>query len=454
MTELGATFCNLYCKNEHVDILRERQPKDSRLLTGYGEWAVLLLKEYKTRTLMYLARYIPGDVLIFMCYDDEAFGLYYYRDGKKTAFLDCGEYNTKVRTMAANLFPDDPQALKKLWAVKRGVSVDEKLTLLEETFGLPFYAVYEDEEIAPVKKSSKTFDIMNARAKELRNRPNLYSAELLPAEEWPESVKNGEGRQNEYNPYKKIMTNRNGDDIYSVTGKGVVCKDGRGNEKWSFFPEQQLEPRYALEMLAGKEAVTVIRHDHTEEKPYAVWSVSPEDGSVQAERVFTGEIPYGLRWWEDMDCYIYTVWKEEIYVFLDKDFNEIRRTSLKVNGINFINGRLKGHYIYKSNELPDQSYEVLQADFDNGEVKQIKLELPVYPQYFILSKECLCCGATGFTFDSNIFFGWDGKVISRNRVENIWGIWEEDGKIYGLSRMNGHDTNVKVYLFREKEKNN
>ena len=153
---MGASFCNLYCKNEHADSLRERLPKGSRLLTGYGDWSVLLLEEFNTRKLMYLVRFIPGDVLIFYLYDEEAFGLYYYRDGKKLSYLDCGEYNQKVRRMAENLFPDDPLALKKLWAIKRGMSVDEKLALLEETFGLPFDAAYEQEEIPPVAKSSET----------------------------------------------------------------------------------------------------------------------------------------------------------------------------------------------------------------------------------------------------------------------------------------------------------
>ena len=82
--------------------------------------------------------------------------------------------------MAENLFPDDSLALKKLWAIKRGVSVDEKLALLEETFGLPFDAAYEQEEIPPVAKSSETYDRMNARAKALRSRPNRYEPELLP----------------------------------------------------------------------------------------------------------------------------------------------------------------------------------------------------------------------------------------------------------------------------------
>jgi len=43
---MGASFCNLYCKNEHADSLRERLPKESRLLTGYGDWSVLLLQEF------------------------------------------------------------------------------------------------------------------------------------------------------------------------------------------------------------------------------------------------------------------------------------------------------------------------------------------------------------------------------------------------------------------------
>ena len=316
---MGASFCNLYCKNEHADSLRERLPKGSRLLTGYGDWSVLLLQEFNTRKLMYLARFIPGDVLIFYLYDDEAFGLYYYRDGKKLSFLDCGEYNSKVRIMAENLFPDDPLALKKLWAIKRGMSVDEKLALLEETFGLPFDAAYEQEEIPPVAKSSETYDRMNARAKALRSRPNRYEPELLPREEWPVSMQGG---------------------------------DGKG------FP--------------------------------------------------------------------------------DREFVELRRV------------RPVGQYIYTSNETKDHGWEIVRTDPARCEESRIRLELPIYPLYMILSGACLCCGVVGFTFDSVVFFGWDGKVISRHHLEHIWHVWEEAGKLYGVARDDQTHHITGVYLFREK----
>ena len=318
---MGASFCNLYCKNEHADSLRERLPKGSRLLTGYGDWSVLLLEEFNTRKLMYLARFIPGDVLIFYLYDDEAFGLYYYRDGKKLSFLDCGEYNSKVRIMAENLFPEDPLALKKLWAIKRGMSVDEKLALLEETFGLPFDAAYEQEEIPLVAKSSETYDRMNARAKALRSRPNRYEPELLPREEWPVSMQGG---------------------------------DGKG------FP--------------------------------------------------------------------------------DREFVELRRV------------RPVGQYIYTSHETKDHGWEIVRTDPARCEESRIRLELPVYPQHMILSGACLCCGVTGFTFDSVVFFGWDGKVISRHHLEHIWHVWEEAGKLYGAAVDDKTHNIIGVYLFREKSK--
>lgn len=328
---MGASFCNLYCKNEHADSLKERLPKDSRLLTGYGEWSVLLLQEFNTRKLMYLARFIPGDVLIFYLYDDEAFGLYYYRDGKKLSFLDCGEYNQKVRKMAENLFPEDPLALKKLWAIKRGVSVDEKLALLEETFGLPFDAAYEQEEIPPVPKSSETYDRMNAGAKALRNRLNRYQPELLPREVWPASLQGREGK---------------------------------------FFPDS---------------------------------------GFVESLRALSEEHPCGP----------------------DHD-------------------KPAGHYLYTFHETKDHGWEIVRTDPARCEESRIRLELPIYPLYMILSGACLCCGVVGFTFDSVVFFGWDGKVISRHHLEHIWHVWEEAGKLYGVARDDQTHHITGVYLFREK----
>ena len=70
----------------------------------------------------------------------------------------------------------------------------------------------------------------------------------------------------------------------------------------------------------------------------------------------------------------------------------------------------------------------------------------------ILSGACLCCGVTGFTFDSVVFFGWDGKVISRHHLEHIWHVWEEAGKLYGAAVDDKTHNIIGVYLFREKSK--
>ena len=450
---MGASFCNLYCKNEHADSLREKLPKGSRLLTGYGEWSVLLLQEFNCRKLMYLARFVPGDVLIFYLYDDEAFGLYYYRDGKKVSFLDCGEYNQKVRKMAENLFPDDPLALKKLWAIKRGVSVEEKLALLEETFGLPFDAAYEQEEIPPVAKSSETYDRMNARAKALRNRPNRYEPELLPQEMWPASLQRGNGKFffGIAPGSRLLMTNAKGHRVVFRTGKGITCSDSEGGEQWSFLPD--LSPtKVLLEPLISKNGITVIRCDQEDSKQCTVWRISPEDGTVLAQRNFADDDVWRMRWSDSLDCFVYTVHKAGEFVFLDRDFNEIRRSPLKEHDCGFGYGQYTGHYVYTSHETKDHGWEVVRMDLISCEANRIRLELPLFPRHMILSGACLCCGMAGFAFDSVVFFGWDGKVISRHHLEHIWDIREEAGKLYGVA-VDDHTHNITgVYLFREKEK--
>ena len=450
---MGASFCNLYCKNEHADSLRERLPKGSRLLTGYGDWSVLLLQEFNTRKLMYLTRFIPGDVLIFYLYDEEAFGLYYYRDGKKLSYLDCGEYNSKVRIMAENLFPDDPLALKKLWAIKRGMSVDEKLALLEETFGLPFDAAYEQEEIPPVAKSSETYDRMNARAKALRSRPNRYEPELLPREEWPVSMQGGDGKlfPGIMRGIRVLMTNSKGHGIIYRTGEGIICSDKQGQEQWFFLPDLSAQ-RFLYEPIVSKDGIVVIRGDREDSARCTAWRLSPEDGSVLAQRDFDDDNVRYMRWSDEMDCYVYSSRKTGAFVFLDRELNEIRTALPEEHVCGFEYGDYVGHYLYTSHETKDHGWEIVRTDPARCEESRIRLELPVYPQHMILSGACLCCGVTGFTFDSVVFFGWDGKVISRHHLEHIWHVWEEAGKLYGAAVDDKTHNIIGVYLFREKSK--
>ncbi|MBR5962140.1 MAG: hypothetical protein IKZ98_14245 [Clostridia bacterium] len=449
---MGASFCNLYCKNEHANSLRERLPKGSRLLTGYGEWSVLLLQEFNCRKLMYLARFVPGDVLIFYLYDDEGFGLYYYRDGKKVSFLDCGEYNQKVRKMAENLFPDDPLALKKLWAIKRGVSVDEKLALLEETFGLPFDVAYEQEEIPPVAKSSETYDRMNARAKALRNRPNRYEPELLPKEMWPAILQRGNGK---FFPgiapgARLLLTNAKGHRVVFRPVEGIACSDSEGREQWSFLPD--LSPKKVLlEPIISKNGITVVRAA-VGDSTYTAWQLSPEDGSVLAQRDFAEDDVRCMHWCDELDCYVYFVSPKGTFVFLDRDLNEIRRVVPEEKIYGFYCGCYAGHCAYTSNETKDRGWEIIKVDLLSSAVSRIRLELPLYPHFMILSGACLCCGAAGFTFDSLVFFGWDGKVISRHHLEHIWDIREEAGTLYGVAVDDNTHNITGVYLFREKEK--
>ena len=149
---------------------------------------------------------------------------------------------------------------------------------------------------------------------------------------------------------------------------------------------------------------------------------------------------------------MYYVRKGGAFVFLDRDLNEIRRAVPEEQVYGCDCGCYVGHCVYISHETKDRGWELVKVDLTSCEVSRIRLELPLYPHFMILSGACLCCGAAGFTFDSLVFFGWDGKVISRHHLEHIWRIWEEAGKLYGVAVDDNTHNITGVYLFREKEK--
>ena len=91
----------------------------------------------------------------------------------------------------------------------------------------------------------------------------------------------------------------------------------------------------------------------------------------------------------------------------------------------------------------------------NGEQKRIELEIPVYLESVCLPGE-IFCGVTfrGTIVDKLVFFDGNGRVISRNGIENgpedyPMQIWGEDGKIYiKTQKWYGQDP-IKIYLVRD-----
>ena len=185
---MGATFCNLYYHCEQTQIPEKYMPKSSRILSGLGDWTLLLTPDEPESRITRIARNLSGDVLVFSVFDDDYYTLLLYRDGKKAASLDSS--GSSKLPVLAGILPEDPDALKKFRSMKNCASMDESISLLEETFGLPFYALYEDDSIQPVPKSEKTWNTVETRRKALLSRPNRFRTVDLPRDKWPRSIQN------------------------------------------------------------------------------------------------------------------------------------------------------------------------------------------------------------------------------------------------------------------------
>ena len=185
---MGATFCNLFCREEQTDLVREELMDGDRLLEGFDGWNMVLAEDRNPERMARLARAVGGETLVFYYFDDDVFELTLYRNGKKAAALNSGGKASKLSALAG-LLTDDPTALRKLRAIGDCVSMDEKTDLLEETFGLPFYALHEQEKVPPVQKASRVWDTVRARKAAFRNRPNRFTVKPLTQEEWPVSTR-------------------------------------------------------------------------------------------------------------------------------------------------------------------------------------------------------------------------------------------------------------------------
>ena len=185
---MGATFCNFYCKDEQADALKSRLAVGDRVLNGFNGWCMVLAEDRNPERMMSVARKVPGDVLVFFYFDDDFFELTLYQNGKKAANVNNAGIGSKFSVLAG-LLPSDPKALRKLRAIKDCASIEESTSLLEETFGLPFYALHEQEEICAVPIKEDTWNIVTARVEAFKKRPNRFRIQTLTSDEWPYSTK-------------------------------------------------------------------------------------------------------------------------------------------------------------------------------------------------------------------------------------------------------------------------
>ena len=439
--KMGATYCNLYFHGDDVNIPEGKIQGKSRLLGGFDGWTILLCEDNNWRKITRLTRFFPGDALAFFCFDDELFELMFYRDGKKIASIDNSGTSSKLKD-AGEMFPEDPTVLKKLRMMKWCTSVDESFRLLEETFGLPFDVVYEQEEIEKVKKSDETWKTLKAREKEFRNRPNRFELEMLPPEQWPESVRN----QDKQSPYRLRLS----PDYHEIT-----CVDPEGRTLWTFAPGLN-GMREQLQFVQADldEAVIQVRfHDENRDRNDKVCRLAAADGAMLTEYVLpdSAKKAYAFYWNPYMGCYVYSM--REQMVIMDRELKEIRRfkTDPKASYFYFF----REQYGYTQYKRHGDENDLFRIDLNSGEQKRIELEIPVYLESVCLPGE-IFCGVTfrGTIVDKLVFFDGNGRVISRNGIENgpedyPMQIWGEDGKIYIKTKKWYGPDPIKIYLVRD-----
>ncbi len=185
---MGATFCNLYCRDEQANALKSKLAAEDRVLHGFNGWCMALAEDRNPERMMSVAKKVSGDVIVFFCFDDDYFELTLFHDGKKPANVNSTGTGSKLSVLAG-LLPSDPKALKKLRAIKDCVSIEESMYLLEETFGLPFFALHEQEKVCAVPINDNTWNTVTARIEAFKKRPNRFQIQTLTSAEWPDSTK-------------------------------------------------------------------------------------------------------------------------------------------------------------------------------------------------------------------------------------------------------------------------
>ena len=121
-------------------------------------------------------------------------------------------------------------------------------------------------------------------------------------------------------------------------------------------------------------------------------------------------------------------------VIMDRELKEIRRfqTDPKASYTYFF----REQYGYTHYRKYGDEYGLLRIDLNSGEQKRIELEIPLFADPVCLPGE-IFCGMTfrGTVSDKLVFFDGNGRVISRNKIDNgpedyPMHIWGEEGKIY------------------------
>ena len=490
---MGATFCNLFCREGEAELLRGLiDPKD-RLLTGYAGWCMALAEDQRPDRMARVAKKLLGDALVFFCFEEDCFELTLYQGGKKAALLGSGTERSRLAALAA-LLPDDPNALKKLKAAVDCVSLEEKVRLLEETFGLPFWALHEQERVPAVVKSDKTWLAVKARMDALKKRPNRFREEPLSPEEWPASVRRRmwlikslrgklpasllgthilyefsskeieeHGRPGHlliptmmglndntrhyviaadtekeeirafHIPYQggaSPLMLRDGGTLVCTDHRRAFCLNGKGEEVWAFDPGLT-QKWQILEPAPARRGELVFYNGHrVENAGNGIWRVSPEDGRVLRERVFPdGEGICDLQWMPEMECFLYRNISQRTVILLDEDFRETRRFAFEQEDLCSDMKFFAGQYGYAQVRQPDGVWGMARLDLVSGEVTRVRPEVSL--SICGILPGGLYWAAVEDRSDTICLLDAEGRVVSRHRFKGEYMcLWAEGDSIY------------------------
>ena len=133
-----------------------------------------------------LTKEAAAGALVFEYFDDEMFSCLLYRGGKRVASCRSGASWAKLGKALGELLGDDGP-VRAFRYVRRCSTLEEQVSLLEETVGAALFDIPE-EEPRLVPRSDAVMQAIRSREALLRRRPNAFTLTEVPREEWPEAL--------------------------------------------------------------------------------------------------------------------------------------------------------------------------------------------------------------------------------------------------------------------------
>lgn len=434
---MGVTLFNLYLPKAAYDALPIGPGCTVR--QNPSGWVALLPQtpegedvEQTIRSLTVLAKAGPGPALLLEYLDDDEYTLSLYADGKKRAALNSwGKIRGKAWFVRA--LPEDPEAGKKLGLLSRCRTMDEQLALLEETFGLALYDLY-DEPPRIMERSAETYRRIKAREEELKKRKNRFRPVSVEEKDWPQGLKAWFAQRGRTRYPRTTPTYLPPPEW--LTKYGIVARIGEYPSGCNHLPDGD----------------SVFRTEASGERQAILWRISGKDGSVVYQRTLpekSDERTWNMSYLPSAHVYLYAptaylseeeqkerqrLWQEEhalaaskrkVLVVLDDQFQEIRRFALDHYDTLFPPLTVFGGPYAWLLHFSCGAYTRL--NLQTGEATALRLEVPAYLKYGLAD-------GTLYAVDPRekglLCFDETGRLLSRHRVKGQAWPWVENETMY------------------------